>query len=415
MTVCVEVCTILTEVFLAAYLFERMFTRTKPFFTVIAYYILYGIAIAVGTFWIPIVAVRIGILMLLSFIGNFIVYAPNIFFGIYITCFYYISVLLSDLISGVVLSIQDIAINATASSTERLVHYTMAKLINLLLLQLTLLIFRRNKVKYLPYAGIPLLVCQALSACVCYFCYLSLASGNDGDVFWITALCLLVINIVICVFINLLQQYYEDKNQAIAAEKQKEIQLQYYRDKLAHQEETRAIWHDIKKYFIAMKAMVEADHSSEAEACFHELQVKFDQVNQSVDVGNPIIDTILSHALNYAKDSSVKLESDVWIGPEFHISPADLFIIIGNTLDNAIEACTALPPEDRCVRVVLRQTNQLLYYEVSNPYATNHEPKPGRIHGYGLKNVRSCIEKNQGVLDISTESGTFSVKIILNV
>lgn len=415
MAISVEICTILTEAFLAAYLFERMFTRSKPFYIAAIYYILYSAAIAFGTFCIPSVSLRIGFLVLVSLIGNFVVYAPSVFSGIYITSLYYISVLLSDLISGVALSLQDIALASAASNTERLMYNAMAKLINLLLLQLILLIFRRNKVKHLPYTGIPLLFCQALSACVCYFCFLAMASGIDADVFLITALCLLVINIVICVFVNLLQQYYEAKNQAIIAEKQKEIQLQYYQDRLTHQEETRALWHDIKKYFSAIKTMIEADHSSEAEACYQELQKKFAQINQSVDVGNPIIDAVLSRAVKYAEDSSVKLESEVWIGPKFHIPSADLFIIIGNTLDNAIEACTALPPERRCVHVLLRQKNQLLYYEVSNPYASSKPSKPGRIHGYGLKNVRSCVEKNQGVLDISTENGIYMVKIVLNV
>ena len=82
----------------------------------------------------------------------------------------------------------------------------------------------------------------------------------------------------------------------------------------------------------------------------------------------------------------------------FHISPADLFIILGNTLDNTIEACAALSPGHRCVHVVLRQKNQFLYYEVSNPYTANAKPKPGRIHGYGLKDVHNCVEKNQGPL-----------------
>ena len=102
-----------------------------------------------------------------------------------------------------------------------------------------MLIFRRSKVSDLPYISIPLLLCQLLSAGVCYSCFLALVSGNDSDVFLLVALCLLVINIVICIFVHLIQQFYRTQHEIIAAEKQRDIQLQYYQDMLARQEETR--------------------------------------------------------------------------------------------------------------------------------------------------------------------------------
>ena len=86
-----------------------------------------------------------------------------------------------------------------------------------------MLIFRRSKVSDLPYSSFPLLLCQLLSAVVCYSCFLALASGNDSDVFLLFALCLLVINIVICIFVHLIQQYYRTPHEIIAAEKQRDI------------------------------------------------------------------------------------------------------------------------------------------------------------------------------------------------
>ncbi len=169
-----------------------------------------------------------------------------------------------------------------------------------------MLIFRRSKVSDLPYSSFPLLLCQLLSAGVCYSCFLALASGNDSDVFLLFALCLLVINIVICIFVHLIQQYYRTPHEIIAAEKQRDIQLQYYQDMLARQEETRTLWHDIKKYFSAIEAMVKTERSTDAEECFHKIESKFNQINQSVDVGNRIISCILSHAVQDADARQAK-------------------------------------------------------------------------------------------------------------
>ena len=144
MSFCVEVCTILTEVFLAAYLFERMLTRMRPLYFSIIYYCLYGILIVVGTFFIFSVALRIGLLVVFSLLGNFLIYSSSTFSCIYITLSYYVSVLLSDLIGSTILSLHNISLDISIGGTGRLVYNALAKLINLLLVQIIMLIFRRT-------------------------------------------------------------------------------------------------------------------------------------------------------------------------------------------------------------------------------------------------------------------------------
>ena len=107
--------------------------------------------------------------------------------------------------------------------------------------------------------------------------------------------------------------------------------------------------------------------------------------------------------MKQAAEINAKLELDVWISPELSIPPADLFIIIGNTLDNALETCAQLPVEARTIHVILRQNNQLLYYEASNPCAQQPKPKQGSIHGYGLKTVKQCVEMNGGTMETVAE------------
>ena len=63
----------------------------------------------------------------------------------------------------------------------------------------------------------------------------------------------------------------------------------------------------------------------------------------------------------------------------------------------------------------MRQSNHLLYYELKNPYLPGEAPKKGGIHGYGLRNVRACVEKDKGSMDITTDNGFFTVSVQLNV
>ena len=102
--------------------------------------------------------------------------------------------------------------------------------------------------------------------------------------------------------------------------------------------------------------------------------------------------------------------------PTLNISPVDLYIIIGNTMDNAIEACDAFPAGHKpSISCTLRQKNHVLLYEISNPIPQVSVKKAGDIHGYGLENVKECVNRNSGFISVKNENDIFCVSITLNV
>ena len=105
----------------------------------------------------------------------------------------------------------------------------------------------------------------------------------------------------------------------------------------------------------------------------------------------------------------------LWVSQELCISPVDLYVIIGNTVDNAVEACAQLPETERKIHIILRQANHMLFYEISNPFDSSGYKKPGQIHGYGLKNVEKCVKNNHGNMEILRENMSFTVSIRLTV
>ena len=54
-------------------------------------------------------------------------------------------------------------------------------------------------------------------------------------------------------------------------------------------------------------------------------------------------------------------------------------------------------------------------YEISNPIPPVSVKKAGDIHGYGLENVKECVNKNSGFISVKTENDIFCVSITLNV
>ena len=119
---------------------------------------------------------------------------------------------------------------------------------------------------------------------------------------------------------------------------------------------------------------------------------------------------------NKAGSLGISINFNLWLDTDLNISPVDLYIIIGNTMDNAIEACDAFPSGHKpSISCTLRQKNHVLLYEISNPIPQVSVKKAGDIHGYGLENVKECVNRNSGFISVKTENDIFCVSITLNV
>ena len=185
---------------------------------------------------------------------------------------------------------------------------------------------------------------------------------------------------------------------------------------MARQEETRSLWHDMKKYMASVEALIANENREEAQRCLEGIYSAFSELSSAVDTGNKLVDSILTYGIKRAREHGVSVRPDIWVDNNLAFPATDLFVIIGNTLDNAIEACAQLDDAaERVITVTLRQNNHLLLYEISNPYVDKNTRKPGKIHGYGLKNVRACVERNEGLLQISKQDNIFRVSIQLNI
>ena len=163
MILSIEICTVLAETIIAAYLFEHLFKRRENIYYTILYYIIYAVVIAASTFIIPMAAIRVVFLTTSSLIGNYIIYRPHILSCIYITVLYYITVVLSDVIGGYILSLNNISLDFAIGGTERAIYSATAKLINLILVQLILVIFRNTNWNRMPFSTVILLFCHVFS------------------------------------------------------------------------------------------------------------------------------------------------------------------------------------------------------------------------------------------------------------
>lgn len=257
---------------------------------------------------------------------------------------------------------------------------------------------------------LPVIPCWIISILLCLIltwqCFVM--SYELHPLYLIVLLGLLYTNIMVIYYTNRINEQAQEKKMWEIAEHHYAMQQEYYDQIRIQQEETRALWHDISKYLRASQV----ENSASAEA---QVQEMLNSIPCVVDVNNRIVSVILNEYLQIAKSSGVTLETDVHVPSELFITAADLYVLIGNTLDNAIEACEDIPTDRRVISLKLKVHNSILFYEVTNPYEEKHLFKvKGKYHGYGLKNVNRCVERYSGKVDVKKENGVFRLTAHLN-
>lgn len=303
-------------------------------------------------------------------------------------------------------------------SSTRVVYSISSQVISLLIIMIVIMLTKKKRSAItLPFI---LMLSPGYVISILLGCYFYKQVSVSGD---INSLPYILMSVVL-VYLNILIVFYAERVKE-ASEKQKEAELtehhyamqeQYYEQLRSEQNETRALFHDINKYLCAMRALASENHSVQASQVLEEAQTLFEDIGKVVDVGNPVISIIISQYAETAKANDISFNYDISVPSELHISASDAYILIGNTVENAIEACSDLEEGEKYINIKLRQVNDILFYQIENPFnAVLREKEKSKYHGYGLKSVKRCVEKYRGDMTIKEEKGMFSLSARMNV
>jgi sensor histidine kinase regulating citrate/malate metabolism len=146
------------------------------------------------------------------------------------------------------------------------------------------------------------------------------------------------------------------------------------------------------------------------------------RVDRLIKSGNVMVDAILNSKLSLATNGGVKVNARAVVPTELTVADIDLCVIIGNLLDNAIEACRKIEDANiRFIRVYIDIKRDSLYISVTNAAigrprklgARYVSVKPG-LHGFGLARVDRLVRKYGGYISRRDEEGAFTTEILLS-
>lgn len=185
-------------------------------------------------------------------------------------------------------------------------------------------------------------------------------------------------------------------------------------------EKTRKSRHDIHHHINVVYQLAKENKIEQLIEYLEEYN-KIDSTKEPiVYCKNSTVDAILNHYILMARDNEIQVDLKVTLPEELKIRDTDLCIVIGNLLENAIEA--SKKEENKRIKLRINRSNEYICMLVSNLY--NGEIKKGhsgyysrkrefKDTGIGLSSVSAVVEKYDGRMEVDHTNGEFNVFIMM--
>lgn len=212
---------------------------------------------------------------------------------------------------------------------------------------------------------------------------------------------------------------------------QEQVQEQgYIRKKIEYtekyQEQIRTLRHDMAGKLMILKSFLDGGRYKDASKFLSEMDIELSSGAVKYSTGNAVTDVVINEAAAICEKKSCIFDCDFSFTEDKGITAIDMAIILNNLLDNAIEAITSIPADERYIRLSGASKANFYLIRIENSYdgevirnndngiisKKKTDPDLGP-HGIGLKSVASIAEKYLGAVDIKTEDRTFEVKVML--
>lgn len=199
---------------------------------------------------------------------------------------------------------------------------------------------------------------------------------------------------------------------------QNEYQQEKYTQLSSAYKKLRKYQHDTKKRFMYINDCI---HNENYDAVIPYLESSLEELNSSysrINTGNLVIDSFVSNYLLLSEDNGIDFKPDLQIDSSLiPINDYDLSIVLGNLLDNAINACNGVQsPDKKYINLYIHtdlESDQFIIHLINSMHQKTVSDKDNIIHGYGLINVKEHIEKLFGIMNSKENKNEFETTVII--
>ena len=133
--------------------------------------------------------------------------------------------------------------------------------------------------------------------------------------------------------------------------------------------------------------------------------------------GNPVVDEVMSYYVVQAREKQIDLSCSMKIRENLALNLADMTVLLGNAMENALYGCETCEEKARKIRVMIRQFRKNLLIKIENRIPSGEYESLGANvrKGYGLESIDMIARKYQGSMDAVREEDKFVLRVILNI
>lgn len=226
---------------------------------------------------------------------------------------------------------------------------------------------------------------------------------------------IILINVLIWI---LFMPWYVDKR---ISRFQNELVDKHYAEVESMYRKMRGWRHDYHNHIQTLTAHMELNSYDEARHYLDMLNDDLTTVDTVIKTGNVMVDAILNSKLTLINEKGINVDVTAIVPQEVPFSGIDLSVLIGNLLDNAMEACLQQDNvNERFIRIYIDIVKKQLYISVTNSmngkakkiglqYITTKEG----VHGFGLLRIDRIVKKYGGFINRQNEDGVFATEVML--
>lgn len=307
--------------------------------------------------------------------------------------------------------------------TEVVIMYTiLSKLVWFVEIKIALLFLKKNKnivIRNMDWLEVFIVPVSSL------FIVMAMFMPFTDQYIWlklVASLLVLVINLFTFYNYNELQEkaLYQAERQFLTQQVENyAVQLQ---EMSKTWQQTREYRHDMKQKYLLIESYLNRNEYEKIRELYQQSVENLKEEDNLSKTGNVSFDMIVNYKATVAQKNNIKVKLDTMIPYDMKLEDVDLYSLLGNLFDNAIEAAKKVDIEEREIKLLAKMSGNNLYLEMENPYAGNLRKK-GRSylttkenkneHGLGLRIVENIINRHSGQMIVDDKDNYFKIKVLL--
>ena len=232
-----------------------------------------------------------------------------------------------------------------------------------------------------------------------------------------------VLILVAIMFFNFNRQYEMEKT-ITQLEKEKNALLEHDYQTLSDTYAANAkLFHDFHNHIDVLHRYLSKGSMAEAINYLEDLRSPMRSITQTAWIGDEAVDYLINSKIALATAQNIRVNTNIEFPRHTNIRSVDLVAVLGNLLDNSLEATEGAEDSLRFINLTIRRINHMLVIKVENgcsaaPTVANGDLQTSKtdkdLHGWGLRNVRTAAEHYDGTIETEYSNQTFRAVVTLS-